>query len=36
VGLEGLITYKYKVTGNGHIVAPYAGKDAKPFTHRDF
>ncbi|HEY9612270.1 glutamate-5-semialdehyde dehydrogenase [Allocoleopsis sp.] len=36
VGLEGLVTYKYKVTGNGHIVAPYAGKDAKPFTHRDF
>jgi glutamate-5-semialdehyde dehydrogenase len=36
VGLEGLVTYKYKVTGKGHIVAPYAGKDAKPFTHRDF
>ncbi len=35
VGLEGLITYKYKVTGNGHIVANYVGKDAKPFTHRD-
>lgn len=36
VGLEGLITYKYKMTGDGHIVATYAGKDAKPFTHRDF
>jgi glutamate-5-semialdehyde dehydrogenase len=36
VGLEGLVTYKYKVTGNGHIVAPYSGSDAKPFTHRDF
>ncbi len=36
VGLEGLITYKYQATGNGHIVATYAGKDAKPFTHRDF
>ncbi|HEY9637838.1 MAG TPA: glutamate-5-semialdehyde dehydrogenase [Coleofasciculaceae cyanobacterium] len=35
VGLEGLITYKYKVTGNGHIVATYAGSDAKPFTHQD-
>lgn len=35
VGLEGLITYKYKMTGNGHIVATYAGKDAKPFTHLD-
>jgi glutamate-5-semialdehyde dehydrogenase len=35
VGLEGLVTYKYKVTGNGHIAANYVGKDAKPFTHRD-
>jgi len=35
VGLEGLVTYKYKVTGNGHIVTTYVGKDAKPFTHRD-
>lgn len=24
VGLEGLVTYKYKLTGNGHIVADYA------------
>ena len=36
VGLEGLVTYKYQVTGNGHIVANYVGKEAKPFTHRDF
>ena len=35
VGLEGLVTYKYKVTGNGHIAATYTGADAKPFTHRD-
>lgn len=35
VGLEGLITYKYHLHGNGHIVADYAGADAKPFTHRD-
>jgi glutamate-5-semialdehyde dehydrogenase len=35
VGLEGLVTYKYKVTGNGHIVSTYVGKDAKPFTHWD-
>jgi len=35
VGLEGLVTYKYKVTGNGHIVSTYVGKDAKAFTHRD-
>lgn len=25
VGLDGLVTYKYKLTGNGHIVADYAG-----------
>jgi glutamate-5-semialdehyde dehydrogenase len=35
VGLEGLVTYKYQVTGSGHIVTPYTGKDAKPFTHKD-
>jgi glutamate-5-semialdehyde dehydrogenase len=36
VGLEGLITYKYQMTGDGHIVATYTGDRAKPFTHRDF
>lgn len=36
VGLEGLITYKYQVTGEGHIAATYSGKNPKPFTHRDF
>ena len=35
VGLEGLVTYKYNVTGKGHIVADYVGENAKPFTHRD-
>jgi glutamate-5-semialdehyde dehydrogenase len=35
VGLEGLVTYKYRLVGNGHIVADYAGADAKAFTHRD-
>ena len=35
VGLEGLVTYKYKVAGNGHIAATYTGEDAKPFTHRN-
>ena len=35
VGLEGLVTYKYKVTGDGHIAATYTGTDAKPFTHVD-
>ena len=36
VGLEGLVTYKYKVTGDGHIAATYTGENAKPFTHRDY
>ena len=36
VGLEGLVTYKYKVTGDGHIAATYTGESAKPFTHKDF
>nr|WP_290227868.1 glutamate-5-semialdehyde dehydrogenase [Trichocoleus desertorum] len=35
VGLEGLVTYKYEITGDGHIAATYAGSNAKPFTHRD-
>ena len=34
VGLEGLVTYKYKLFGNGHIVGDYAsGK--KQFHHKD-
>ena len=33
VGLEGLVTYKYQVVGNGHIAATYSGENAKPFTH---
>lgn len=35
VGLEGLVTYKYQLTGNGQVAATYTGKKAKPFTHRD-
>ncbi|ACK71004.1 gamma-glutamyl phosphate reductase [Gloeothece citriformis PCC 7424] len=35
VGLEGLVTYKYQITGDGHIADTYSGKDAKPFTHKD-
>jgi glutamate-5-semialdehyde dehydrogenase len=35
VGLEGLVTYKYQISGDGHIAATYSGADAKPFTHRD-
>ncbi|NJN74182.1 MAG: glutamate-5-semialdehyde dehydrogenase [Limnothrix sp. RL_2_0] len=35
VGLEGLVTYKYHLVGNGQIAATYTGSDAKPFTHKD-
>jgi glutamate-5-semialdehyde dehydrogenase len=35
VGLEGLVTYKYKLTGDGHIATSYTGKDAKAYTHKD-
>lgn len=34
VGLEGLLIYKYKLIGNGQIVADYSGKGAKTFTHK--
>jgi glutamate-5-semialdehyde dehydrogenase len=34
VGLEGLLIYKFRLSGKGHIVADYAGKNAKKFTHR--
>jgi glutamate-5-semialdehyde dehydrogenase len=33
VGLEGLLIYKYKLFGNGHVVADYANK-VRTFTHR--
>jgi glutamate-5-semialdehyde dehydrogenase len=33
VGLEGLLIYKYKLFGNGHIVADYASKK-KTFKHK--
>ncbi|MDZ4835448.1 MAG: glutamate-5-semialdehyde dehydrogenase [Candidatus Melainabacteria bacterium] len=35
VGLNGLVTYKYKLIGKGHVVADYVGESAKTFTHRD-
>jgi glutamate-5-semialdehyde dehydrogenase len=35
VGLEGLVTYKYQLVGDGHIAATYSGNNARPFTHRD-
>ncbi|MBR4084570.1 MAG: glutamate-5-semialdehyde dehydrogenase [Lachnospiraceae bacterium] len=34
VGLEGLVTYKYVLNGNGHIVADYSG-GKKKFNHMD-
>jgi glutamate-5-semialdehyde dehydrogenase len=35
VGLEGLVTYKYELVGDGHVAATYTGDGAKAFTHRD-
>lgn len=35
VGLEGLITYKYQLKGDGHVVADYIGPNAKQFTHKE-
>ncbi|MFN7714110.1 MAG: glutamate-5-semialdehyde dehydrogenase [Pseudanabaenaceae cyanobacterium] len=34
VGVEGLITYKYRLVGQGQVVADY-GTNGKSFTHRD-
>lgn len=34
VGLEGLITSKYCLLGNGHVVSEYLGPSAKRFTHK--
>jgi glutamate-5-semialdehyde dehydrogenase len=34
VGLEGLVIYKYIVTGDGHIADDYIGENARTFTHR--
>ncbi|MDX2215443.1 MAG: glutamate-5-semialdehyde dehydrogenase [Oculatellaceae cyanobacterium bins.114] len=35
VGLEGLVTYKYQLIGDGQVASTYTGATAKPFTHRD-
>jgi glutamate-5-semialdehyde dehydrogenase len=35
VGIEGLVTYKYKLLGKGQIVADYVGKNAKAFLHKN-
>ena len=34
VGLEGLVTYRYLMRGDGHIAADYASGE-RSFTHRD-
>ncbi|MCY4359855.1 MAG: glutamate-5-semialdehyde dehydrogenase [Cyanobacteria bacterium MAG APA_bin_95] len=34
VGLEGLVTYRYRLRGHGHTVAPFACGDQR-FSHRD-
>lgn len=34
VGLEGLVIYKFKLVGNGQIVADYSGKNGKSFKHK--
>jgi glutamate-5-semialdehyde dehydrogenase len=33
VGLEGLVTYKYRLIGSGQVVKDYVGKGARPFKH---
>ncbi|MDP6192996.1 MAG: glutamate-5-semialdehyde dehydrogenase [Prochlorococcus sp.] len=34
VGLEGLVTYRYRLRGDGHIAADY-GDGSRTFTHQD-
>ena len=34
VGLEGLVTYRYLLRGDGHIAADYAA-GGRPFSHRN-
>jgi glutamate-5-semialdehyde dehydrogenase len=34
MGLDGLVSYKYIVLGNGQTVSSYIGKNAKQFTHK--
>lgn len=36
VGIEGLLTYKYKLLGEGQLVSNYVGNNARKFTHIDF
>ena len=34
VGLEGLLIYKWRLSGTGQVVADYSGPNARQFTHR--
>lgn len=34
VGLEGLVTYKYKLVGGGHMVGCYTGSQGRTFVHK--
>ncbi|MEM0950992.1 MAG: glutamate-5-semialdehyde dehydrogenase [Cyanobacteria bacterium P01_H01_bin.74] len=34
VGLEGLVTYKYKLRGKNQVVNDYTGSNAKTFSHK--
>ena len=34
VGLDGIVTYKYRLAGSGHIVRDYTGPNALPYLHQ--
>jgi len=34
VGMEGLLIYKYRLIGSGHVVADYSGDQGRSFTHK--
>jgi glutamate-5-semialdehyde dehydrogenase len=34
VGMEGLLIYKWRLLGNGHVVAQYCGEEARKLTHK--
>ena len=34
VGLDGIVTYKYRATGSGNIVRDYTGANALPYRHQ--
>ncbi|RJP86751.1 MAG: glutamate-5-semialdehyde dehydrogenase [Desulfobacteraceae bacterium] len=34
VGLEGLMIYKWRLVGDGHVVSDYSGPNARAFSHK--